>query len=149
MAEDFASTLHIELDYRREGQHAERSRRNFVDESYLYIPHIYWAYTTRRVLVMERIGGVKLNDLEGLTKAGYDHHSVALKSARIIPLIHLRISSDVLSIPYNYLTSPIWSLCGCSIPKLDYCGGSFRNSSYMDCDCTGCPLNSYVWAKCK
>jgi ubiquinone biosynthesis protein len=52
IAEDFATTLRDELDYRREGRNADRFRANFADKSHLYIPHIYWDFTTRRVLVL-------------------------------------------------------------------------------------------------
>lgn len=84
IAEDFGYTLRAELDYQREGRNADRFRRNFAGESHLYIPQIHWDYSTRRVLVMERISGVKIDDLEGLEAAGYDRRWVALQSARII-----------------------------------------------------------------
>ncbi len=84
IAEDFGYTLRAELDYRREGRNADRLRRNFVGEPHLYIPQIHWDYCTQRVLVMERIAGVKIDDLEELEAAGYDRHQVALHAARII-----------------------------------------------------------------
>jgi len=43
-----------------------------------------WEYTTRRVLVLERIHGIKIDDIAALDAAGYDRHRVALRSARII-----------------------------------------------------------------
>jgi ubiquinone biosynthesis protein len=84
ITEHFAFTLRTELDYRREAAHAERFRRNFAEEPYLYIPRIYADYTTHRMLVIERIHGVKIDDLEGLRAAGYDPRQVAMKAARII-----------------------------------------------------------------
>jgi ubiquinone biosynthesis protein len=84
IAEDFAATLRAEMDYRREGRNADRFRGNFADEAHLYIPRVHWDYTTRRVLVLERITGVKIDDVAGLEAAGYDHHRVAVHSARII-----------------------------------------------------------------
>jgi ubiquinone biosynthesis protein len=84
IAEDFAYTLRNEMDYRREGRNADRFRHNFADEPYLYIPRVHWDYTTPQVLVLERINGIKIDDIEALDAAGVDRHQVALNSARII-----------------------------------------------------------------
>lgn len=84
MVEDFAATLRAELDFYREGLNADRFRANFADEPYLYIPRIYWAYTTRRVLVIERIHGIKIDDIAALDAAGYDRYRIGLHAARMI-----------------------------------------------------------------
>ena len=84
IAEEFAYTLRAEMDYRREGRNADRFRANFADEPYLYIPKVYWNYTTERVLVLERIHGIKIDDIEALDAAGVDRHQLALNAARII-----------------------------------------------------------------
>ncbi len=84
IAEDFADTLRGELDYQREGRHADRFRRNFVDDDAIYIPRVYWEYTTRRILVLEEIQGFKISDLAALDAAGIDRHLLALESARLI-----------------------------------------------------------------
>lgn len=84
IAEDFAFTLRAEMDYRREGYNAERFRRNFAHEPYLHIPQVYWDYTTRRVIVFERIRGIKIDDVQALDAAGLDRHQIALNCARMI-----------------------------------------------------------------
>jgi len=84
IAEGFAFTLRTELDFRREGRNADRFRRNFANEPALYIPKVYWDYTTRRVLVLERIRGIKIDDIEALDAAGVNRHQVAENAARII-----------------------------------------------------------------
>lgn len=84
IADDFAFTLRNELDYRREGRNADRFRVNFAHEPHLYVPRVYWEYTTSRVLVLERIHGIKIDDIKALDAAGYDRHRVTLHSARII-----------------------------------------------------------------
>jgi ubiquinone biosynthesis protein len=61
---EFARTLHDELDLQREGANAAQLKRNFLNSSLLYVPQIYWPYTTRRVLVMERIYGVPISDIQ-------------------------------------------------------------------------------------
>lgn len=84
IAEDFALTLRAELDYRREGRNADRFRTNFADEAHLYVPHIYWDYTTSKVLVMEYISGIKIDDIAALKEAGHNRHQLASHSARLI-----------------------------------------------------------------
>ncbi|NMC78852.1 MAG: AarF/ABC1/UbiB kinase family protein [Chloroflexi bacterium] len=84
MADDFTFTLRNELDYRREGRNADQFRKNFASESHLYIPYVCWDYSSQRVLVLERIHGIKIDDIPALQAAGYDCHRVALHSARII-----------------------------------------------------------------
>ena len=82
IADDFSFTLRNELDYQREGRNADRLRESFVDDpSLLYIPKVYWEISTRQVLVMERIRGIKISDIPALDAAGYDRHKVALNSA--------------------------------------------------------------------
>ena len=84
IADDFAFTLRNELDYRREGRNADRFRENFAGESHLYIPHVYWDFSSQHVLVLERIHVIKIDDITALDVAGYDRHRVALHSARVI-----------------------------------------------------------------
>jgi ubiquinone biosynthesis protein len=82
IAEDFGFTLRNELDYQREGRNADRLRESFAEaDQLLYIPKIYWELSTRQVLVMQRIDGIKINDIPALDAAGYDRHKVALNSA--------------------------------------------------------------------
>jgi ubiquinone biosynthesis protein len=84
VAEEYAVALRIELDFRREARSAERFAANFSKESNIYIPKIYWDFTTRRVLVQERIKGIKIDDLPALEAAGYDRHRLAEHCARFV-----------------------------------------------------------------
>ena len=84
LIEEFAYTLRNELDYTREGQNAERMQRNFAGEAALYVPKVYWEYSTARVLTLEEIGGIKINDLAALDAAGLDRHRVAQNSVRVM-----------------------------------------------------------------
>jgi ubiquinone biosynthesis protein len=81
--EEFALALRGELDYLREGRNAERIRRNCAGNPALYIPRIYWEYSTRRVLTMEEIHGINTRDVEALKAAGVDCRHVAETCARI------------------------------------------------------------------
>jgi len=85
LADDFSFTLRNELDYHREGRNADRLRESFTEKNdLLYIPKVYWELSTQRVLVMERIRGIKISDIPALDAAGYDRHKVALHSASAI-----------------------------------------------------------------
>ena len=84
IVDEFAYTLRNELDYQREGRSADRFRENFEHEPHLHIPIVYWDYTTRHVLTMERLEGIKIDDVAAIDAAGIDRKAVALHSAEII-----------------------------------------------------------------
>jgi len=66
LVDEFQSTLLDELDLLREAASASLLRRNFDGSNLLYIPEVYWPHTRREVMVMERISGVAVDDIEGL-----------------------------------------------------------------------------------
>lgn len=84
LAQEFAYGLRGELDFRREARNAEQFRENFKDEKYLHVPKIYWDYSTRRILVLERLAGIKIDDIPALEAAGYDRHELASRCADFI-----------------------------------------------------------------
>jgi len=84
IAEDFADTLKTELNYQSEARNAERLRTSFEDEPSVHIPYVYWEYTTRRVLVLEYIHGIKISDVDALDAAGYNRENIANSAARMI-----------------------------------------------------------------
>nr|WP_283777779.1 ubiquinone biosynthesis regulatory protein kinase UbiB [Sansalvadorimonas sp. 2012CJ34-2] len=67
---DYESTIFDELNLQREAANGSQLRRNFLDSPLLYVPRVYWEYTHTNVLVMERIYGVPVTDMEGLRKQG-------------------------------------------------------------------------------
>jgi ubiquinone biosynthesis protein len=70
--DDLRSTIPEELDFVHEGRNAERVAANFAGNSTVVVPKIYWPFTSRRVLVMEFIDGIKVTDTETLREAGID-----------------------------------------------------------------------------
>ena len=84
LVQEFGEALRSEMDYRREGRNADRFRANFTEEKYLHIPKVHWEYTTRRVMVQERIYGVKISDYPALAAAGYDRDRIAMNAAKAI-----------------------------------------------------------------
>lgn len=84
LAQEFAQTLRSELDYLREGRNAERFAANFADNPEIHIPKVYWETTTSRVLTLERIKGLKINDLEGLAQAKVNRLALARRATNAI-----------------------------------------------------------------
>jgi ubiquinone biosynthesis protein len=84
IAEDFTYTMKSEMNYRREATHADRFRRNFEGNDDIYIPTIHWDYVTGGVLVMERIEGIKIDNIEALREAGHDPREVVDRAAGMI-----------------------------------------------------------------
>ena len=74
MHDELASNLVQELDFMHEGRNSERGKRKFAEtgNSVVKVPRVYWSHTTRRVLTMEWVDGVKVNDAEGLQRLGLD-----------------------------------------------------------------------------
>jgi ubiquinone biosynthesis protein len=84
LASEFAATLRAELDYRREGANAERFAANFAGDDSIRIPRVYWEATTSRVLTLERIRGIKIDNLVALDAAGIDRTALAHRAAGAI-----------------------------------------------------------------
>ena len=82
IVEEFAKVIRLELDYGTEGRNAERFKKNFEGEEIIYTPKIYWEFSSKRILTMELIEGIKINALEELDKAGYDRKKIAENGAR-------------------------------------------------------------------
>lgn len=72
LTSEFAATLRSELDYQREADNAEQFAVNFADDATVHIPRVYRDLTTSRVLTLERLRGLKVDDLDGLDTAGID-----------------------------------------------------------------------------
>jgi ubiquinone biosynthesis protein len=69
---EFEKTLLDELDLMREAACASQLRRNFADSDLLYVPQVDWDLSRRNVMVMERITGIPVSDMDGLRRAGVD-----------------------------------------------------------------------------
>ena len=66
-----------ELDLQREAASASELRENMIAEPGFYVPEIDWRRTARRVLTLEWLDGIKLNDREALIAAGHDCPALA------------------------------------------------------------------------
>jgi len=71
-----------EIDLQREAASASELRENMIAEPGYYVPDIDWRRTARRVLTMEWLDGIKLNDREALIAAGQDCKALAATLVR-------------------------------------------------------------------
>lgn len=84
IVEEFARIISKEIDYTIEADHMERFAANFRDDPTIHIPQVYREFTTRRVLTMEFIDGIKVSDIQSLEKSGTDRQLVTSRGANII-----------------------------------------------------------------
>jgi ubiquinone biosynthesis protein len=84
LAQEFADTLRTEQNYEQEGHNIDRYRQMFAAESYVRVPKVYWETTTRRILTMERMQGIKITNVSALKAAGFDCKAVARNNIQIL-----------------------------------------------------------------
>jgi len=77
IVEEFSRTVRKELDFLEEARNCIRFRKNFEHSVDVHIPMIFEDHTTDKVIVMERIEGVRMDDIEGITKLGLDRVKLA------------------------------------------------------------------------
>ena len=77
IAEEMGRQIPQELDFIHEGRNAEAIAANFAGVEDVIVPGIHWQYTTRRVLTMEYVPGVKITDVAGISRLGIDPADVA------------------------------------------------------------------------
>ncbi len=80
---EFEKTLMDELDLVREAANATKIRNNFENSDALYVPEIYWQFTRKKVLVMERIYGVPVGEIERLKQEGANFKLLAERGVEI------------------------------------------------------------------
>ncbi|MCM3767473.1 AarF/ABC1/UbiB kinase family protein [Neobacillus niacini] len=70
--EEIGNSLRLELDYKIEARNSEKIANQFTANPKVLIPKIHWEYTTEKMITMEYIEGIKLNEEERLHQAGYN-----------------------------------------------------------------------------
>jgi len=80
---DYENTIFDELDLRKEAANGSQIRRNFDNSPILYVPEIYWDLTRQNVLVMERIHGIPVADIEQLKAQNTDMKKLAEQGVEI------------------------------------------------------------------
>ena len=80
---EFEKTTLDELDLVREAANAAKLRRNFENSKLIYIPEVHWPLTRQKVMVMERIYGIPVGEIEQLKAGGADFKLLAERGVEI------------------------------------------------------------------
>jgi ubiquinone biosynthesis protein len=83
LVKEFRRSLLAELNYRREAFNHARFYRLYANNPEIKIPTLYRALSTKNVLVMERLKGLKIDDLDGLAESGFERKELARLSSRV------------------------------------------------------------------
>ncbi len=82
LTREFERTIFKELDMLTEAGHMERFSSYFRESHELVIPKVHWAYTSKSVLVMEHIDGIKMDQVEAMQAHGIDPREIAMVGLR-------------------------------------------------------------------
>jgi ubiquinone biosynthesis protein len=83
LVREYEKTILDELDLMREAANAAQLKRNFAGSTQLYVPDVYWDFCRVDVMVMERIRGIQISDVEGLRGAGTNIERLATNGVEI------------------------------------------------------------------
>ncbi|KAK7260159.1 hypothetical protein RIF29_25973 [Crotalaria pallida] len=70
LIDEFARRVFQELNYVQEGQNARRFKKLYADKEDIFVPDVFWDYTSAKVLTMDWVDGVKLNEQEAIERQG-------------------------------------------------------------------------------
>ena len=90
LAAELLKYIPMELDFINEARNCDTIRHNFAARADVVVPQVYHELTTRRVLTMELVEGIKVTDREGLARAGIDRRAVAQKLTEVFTEMILR-----------------------------------------------------------
>jgi ubiquinone biosynthesis protein len=83
LVEDYERVILDELDMQREAASMSQVRRNFEGDARLHVPEVLWQYSSERVLVMERIHGVPIGQVQRLKDLGCNMQLLAERGVEI------------------------------------------------------------------
>ena len=81
---EFERSIRKEIDFDIEASNIERFARNFQTDMTIYIPEVYRAYSTKKILTMEFIDGIKVSNLKSLREAGNDPVLIADRGCDLV-----------------------------------------------------------------
>jgi len=84
IVQEFARIIAKELDYTIEADHMERFAKSFADDQTIHIPQVYRPLTSKRILTMEFIYGIKVSDIKSLDNAEIDKQLITHRGADIL-----------------------------------------------------------------
>lgn len=119
---EFEHTLLDELDLLREASNASILRRNFLNSPLLYIPEMYWPYCRDNAIVMERIYGIPIANINQLKDAGIDLKKLAENGIQLFftqvfrdCFFHADMHPGNIFVSYTNPVNPQYILVDCGI----------------------------------
>jgi len=82
LVKEFERVIFKELDMFIEAGNIEKFANNFKSDDEIYIPKVYWDYTTKSVLTMEHIPGIKMDQVDEISAHGIDPKDIAMIGLR-------------------------------------------------------------------
>lgn len=83
LVREFQKTILHELDFNVEAMNMERFRENLKSENRIRIPHVFWEYSGKTVITMEKLSGLRMENPLVLREAGHDPCDLAREGMRI------------------------------------------------------------------
>src|SRR6185312_4674074 len=81
VVETLARSVRLEMDLRYEAAGASELRENFAGDETFRVPRIDWLRTSRQVLTLERVGGIRVDNRAALVAAGHDLRQIMANAA--------------------------------------------------------------------
>ncbi|MCK4624863.1 MAG: AarF/ABC1/UbiB kinase family protein [Phycisphaerae bacterium] len=125
IVEEFARTIRKELDFSIEAGHIERFARNFQGNDTIFVPKVFGELSSRKVLTMEFVEGVKVSDLAALREDGFDLELIAGRGADLLLeqiFVHGFFHADphpgnILILPANVICFLDYGMMGTISPR--------------------------------
>ncbi len=84
LIDEFKKSIIREIDFTKEANNIKRFRRQFASDDMVYIPKVFSELSSRQVLTVERIKGIKVSNNEEINSAGLDRHKIAINGANAL-----------------------------------------------------------------
>jgi ubiquinone biosynthesis protein len=91
IAKELQTSILNELDLVRDAANCAQLKRNFHNSKLLYVPKVYWEYTSSDIMVMERLSGIPISDIETLKS---NHVNLKKLSERGVEIFYTQVFRD-------------------------------------------------------
>lgn len=119
---EYEKTLLDELNLMREAANSIQLRRNFDDSEMLYVPEMFTDYSSERLLVMERIYGIQVSDIDALKANGTDLKLLSENAVTVFftqvfrdSFFHADMHPGNIFVSYERPENPQWIALDCGI----------------------------------
>ena len=88
----FVESMHEELDYTKESENLKTIKKNMEPYDYVVIPNVHDDYSSKNILTMEYIPGIKVTDIQALDEKGIDRTKLVIDVHKVFFTMLLRHS---------------------------------------------------------